>query len=103
MALLHKSYPDLDVIELSVGGIASTVEPYLPFLSKNPTEIQIIVLFVFLRSWVRRLFFRNLFCVFCTFRFGGSRKKVYVFEHHKKRGEILVVSLLFFDKKNADV
>ena len=51
MALLHKSYPDLDGIELSAGGIALTVEPYLPYLSKNPTEIQIIVLFVFYALW----------------------------------------------------
>lgn len=73
MALLHKSYPDLDVIELSVGGIASTVEPYLPFLSKNPTEIQIIVLFVFLHSWVRGYFLDIYFVFFVHFVLEGVK------------------------------
>ena len=73
MALLHKSYPDLDGIELSAGGIASTVEPYLPYLSKNPTEIQIIVLFVFLRSLVSGYLLDIYFVCFVHFVLEGVK------------------------------
>ena len=70
MAFLHKSSPDLYGIELSVGGIASTVAPYL---SKDPTKIQIIVLFVFFTLFSRSLLCRYLFCAFCAFHFGEDK------------------------------
>ena len=99
MALLHKSYPDLNGIELSAGGIGSTVEPSLPFRSKNPIEIQIIVLFVFLHSWVRDCFLDIYFVCFVLFVLEGVKGKVYVFEHHKKQERYLSYPSCFLIRK----
>lgn len=67
MRLLPYIIGDKVILWLSAGGIASTVEPYLPYLSKNPTEIQIIVLFVFLRSLVSVCFLDIYFVFFVHF------------------------------------